>query len=195
VGFITFSATLSLINEVQAAAAAKKLIISDAGSISVLYEIDNLVLSGAIENFSAQQKNAAVDGSSIDFQKFQLALSDQTISDETQFFYRVDLVIKNLKYRVTGVKERQNQVPLTFGIESNLNEWLIIRSSIVQTVLVNQAENVPAASNFTEAAFGLGLKFKKMSIDGTLSGLVGSAQSGAVSPNQFLSQVALTSTF
>jgi len=193
-GFLTVSVTVPLLNQVEMGF-AKKINFFDAGSVSALYQIDNLMLSLMFENFSAQQKNLGVEASAIEFQNIQAGLTDKTDFNQNHFFYRVDVMIKNIKYKNLGTKEHENQVPLTFGIESEFNEWLTLRSSLKQTVLVSQLENISAAQNNTQAAFGMGFKFKNLTLDGTFSGLMGSAQSGALSGNQFLSEVAITSLF
>jgi hypothetical protein len=193
-GFLSLSLTMGLLNTVQTAA-AKYLNIYDAASFSALYEIDTLVLSASIENFTAQQKNVGIDQNAIEHQNIRLAFSDRTDLNQAFFFYRLDILINSTKYKALGNKERENQMPFTFGIESEYNNWLTLRSSIKQTMLISQFENKPATANNTQAAFGLGLKFNQMTLDGTLSGLIGSTQSGTLNGNQFLSEVALTSVF
>jgi hypothetical protein len=193
-GFLTLAMAIDLVNEVSAAA-NKKLSLTNSGSFSALYEIDNLTLSAVVQNFSASQKNTGILTNAFDSQEFQLAFSDRTDFDRNHFFYRIDILIKNLKYQITGLKERQNKLPMTLGLESDFSDWLVLRSSLQQTVLVNQFENQPAGENTTSAAFGAGFKFKNVIIDGTFSGLIGSAQSTALNPNNFLSQVAVTSQF
>lgn len=195
IGFLTLAMAVGLVNEAQTTGAAKKININDSGTVSILYEIDNLALSGSIENFSAIQKNSGVEANSIEYQNFQMALSDRTDFDNNHFFYRVDLTIKNLRYRNTSLKDRQNQLPLTLGIESEFSDWLVLRSSIQQTLLINQSENQPAAVHTTQAAFGAGFKFRDLIVDGTFTGLLGPAQTGELSAQQFLSQVAITSKF
>ena len=193
-GFITFSATAPLVNEVVTST-NKKLNFSDALTASVLYEIDTLVLSADVDNFYAEQKNSGNVVNSLEQQSFRLSLSETTHFEINKLFYRVDLQVKNLKYRLTDVKVRENKLPLTLGLESEVNTWLVLRTSIQQAVLIYQTENLPAAENSTLAAFGAGLKFKNIILDGTFSDLIGSAQTGSLSGNQFLGQVALTATF
>ncbi len=193
-GFLSVAMAVQLVNEVQDTS-AKKLNLNDSASMSVLYEIDNLVASGGIESFSATQKNSGVEVNSIEHQNFQMALSDRTDFDNNHFFYRVDLLVQSLKYKISDLKQHENQLSFTLGIESEYSDWLVLRSSLKQTLLINQFENVPAAGNNTQAAFGAGFKFDNFIIDGTFSGLIGSAQAGVLSGNQFLSEVAITSTF
>lgn len=193
-GFLTVSAAFQLKSEVVAAL-NKELSIKNSGSVSVLYEVDNFAISGEAETFSSDQMNTGSHLNQISYQTLQMALSDRTEFDQNQFFYRFDLIIKNLEYKISGLKEHQNQLPLTLGIESRQTEWLILRSSLQQTVFINQAENVPAESNSTQAAFGMGLRFKNLTLDGTLAGLIGPTQTGVIDTNQFLSQVSLTAIF
>ena len=193
-GFLTLSVALPLINQVESVA-AKKLNIADSSSVAVLYEIDNLTLSALFESFTATQNNSGLDVSALEYQSIEAALSDRTDFDRNHFFYKIDIVIKNLKLKTTSIKRHENQLPLTLGIESEYSDWLILRSSLKQTILISQIENVPSAQNNTQAAFGLGFKFKNLILDGTFTGLVGSAQTGVLSGDQFLSEVAITSWF
>ncbi len=193
-GFLTVSAAYQLKSEVVAAL-NKELSINNSGSVSVLYEVDNFAISGEAETFSSDQVNTGAHLNQISYQTLQMALSDRTEFDQNQFFYRIDLIIKNLEYKISSLKEHENQLPLTLGIESRQAEWLILRSSIQQTVFINQSENIPADVNSTQAAFGVGLRFKNLTLDGVLAGLIGSTQTGIVDANQFLSQVSLTAIF
>ncbi len=193
-GFLTLSGSFELINDVSATA-NKKLNIYDAASVSVLYEIDTLTLSGSIENFSAAQKNSGLDVSAIENQNISLAFSDRTDFNGSHFFYRIDVLIKNTKFKTLNQKEHENQIPMTLGIESEFSDWLVLRSSLKQTLLISQFESIPASENNTQAAFGAGFKFKNIILDGALSGLIGSAQTGALDGNQFLSQVGITASY
>ncbi len=87
-GFFTLSASLGLINDVVTAT-NKKLNIYDAASISLLYEIDALTLSAAVDNFSADQKNSGIEVSTIENQNIELAFSDRTDLNKTQFFKKI----------------------------------------------------------------------------------------------------------
>ena len=193
-GFLSFALNLPLVNDVTMAG-QKKINFSDSVSASVLYEIESLILSGSIQYFTVVQKNSGTEVTAIDFQNFEFGFSDRTDLDKSHFFYRVDVLIQNIKYKTTHLKDHLNQVPLTMGIESEFNEWLVLRGSVKQTFLISQFETAPNSENNTQAALGAGFKFKNILLDSTFSGLIGSAQTGALNGNQFLSQVAITSWF
>jgi hypothetical protein len=99
-----------------------------------------------------------------------------------------------------------------FGIETKTSDWLIIRGSIQQTVLLAQSKDdaafptgegylagangatndFSAAPNNTTAAFGVSLTMNNVAIDGTFKGLVGSSPNQQIDADNFLSQVGLT---
>ena len=95
-------------------------------------------------------------------------------------------------------------LPLTVGMEVDAATWLTLRGSVTQTTLINSskvenatsttAETAPGVSN-TIAAIGAGLKFNKLTLDGSLQGLTGSAATQDLNGNKLLTTVGVTYLF
>lgn len=102
------------------------------------------------------------------------------------------IIVSQLKYNYSNIRQRINQLPITLGIESRIKEWLKLRASIKQTAFLNKSEEVSAAENATQAAVGVGVLYDRLTVDGVLTGLTGKNASTQFNANDFLSQVSLT---
>ncbi len=96
------------------------------------------------------------------------------------------------------------QLPVTIGLESEAASWLVLRGSVVQTVIINSSKVETAGntsiefadgSNSTLASVGAGLKYDKLTLDGNFSGLTGSSAGQNLDGNNFLTQIGLTYMF
>ena len=121
-------------------------------------------------------------------------------NDGSEFFYGVGLNSTKSEDDVAPKNEESTMsLPVMVGIEANAATWLTLRGSVEQNVLISDSktenntgtvtEFAPGANTTTFAA-GAGLKFNKISIDGSL--LAGTQNLNA---NNMLGTVGLTYTF
>jgi hypothetical protein len=192
-GQISLAMDLGLENRVQAPR-TKYMKIIDSVAMRGLYEVDNFVISLEGSVFKGIQYNNDLESQNFDFQDFVLSLSDSSWMYEQLFFYRFDLSLEQIKYKLSTAQERHNKLPLTMGFESKVLAWLTLRASIQQTFILNNTQDKSAAENSTLAAMGLGLHFGKLSVDGTLTGLVGSTANQSLNENQFLGRLGFVYT-
>lgn len=98
--------------------------------------------------------------------------------DGSGFFYGARLSNVTTKEDVGDFKENDLKLPLWIGMEVDAASWLTLRGSVTQTLqlLNNEKEETAGATtlektpagNDTTVALGAGLKFNKITLDGTL---------------------------
>ncbi|MBC7456691.1 MAG: hypothetical protein H7235_00315, partial [Bdellovibrionaceae bacterium] len=118
-----------------------------------------------------------------------------TYNGNETIFYRINLETDQTKNRIVSLNNRIIRLPLTLGFESVLTDEIKLRSSIKQIVGVYQSDNFSAGLNTTSAAVGMGLNYKKITIDGTLQGLIGSTANQQLNANELLTETSLTYSF
>ena len=89
-------------------------------------------------------------------------------------------------------------------MEVDAGSWLTLRGSVTQSTLIANTKTetngtatteLSPGTNNTVASVGAGLKFNKLTLDGSLEGLTGGAQTQNLSSNELLSRVGLTYLF
>jgi hypothetical protein len=103
--------------------------------------------------------------------------------DGTEVFYGVGLT--NTTYKNDGatgaaddLEQKSLQMPIIIGMEAEANSWLTLRGSITQDVLLVDSEKTTVGSNTvaetnpgsnsTTFAAGAGLRFNKLTLDGSI---------------------------
>lgn len=143
-----------------------------------------------------------------------LGLVDSNVRDEDNFFWGVQVISTQISCNVNlslgcDKKFTNTVLPVWFGIEAQASEWLIVRATLKQSFLVNITKDdfgypLGAASgatgaissaapgaNDTVVSTGLGFKFKRLTLDGTLA----TSTTQTLNTSNFLSQVGLTYNF
>lgn len=126
--------------------------------------------------------------------------------DGNELFYGVALTSTNIKSE-TGTTETKTtalSLPITIGMEVDAASWLALRGSIKQSTLISNTKvetggvtgtELAPGTNNTVAAVGAGLKFSKLTVDGTLEGLSGTTANQQVNGTTLLGTVGLTYLF
>lgn len=125
-------------------------------------------------------------------------------NDGNEFFWGAGLNSALSKDDTADSKETSLSLPFIIGLEANAASWMTLRGSIQQNVLI-QNEKTEAAgvttaelspgANSTLASIGAGLKLGKVALDGSLTGLTGTAQTQQVNANSLFGTVGLTYAF
>ena len=122
-------------------------------------------------------------------------------NDGSEFFYGVGLNSTKTEDSL-GNKDESSEMslPVMVGIEANAASWLTLRGAVVQTVLISDSKTEDNTGTLTEKApgdntttftAGAGLKFNKVTLDGSL--LANGSQ--ALDANNMLGTVGLTYAF
>ncbi len=176
------------------------------------YSMDNLYVSGGISMAGFKTEDlSAVEQRKFDITKINVSALSSHKKDGNEFFYGVGLNNStakiNLAPAATDVKITSLTMPLWMGLEVDAASWLTLRGSITQKTLINSTKmettptagpndfNFAPAANSTEASVGAGLKWNKLTLDGSLTGLTGTAANQNVNGTDLLGQVGMTYMF
>lgn len=176
------------------------------------YAMDNLYFSGSIANAAFKTENtAAVEQRKVDNTEIKISALSSHKKDGNEFFYGAGLTSTTTKVGLTAlttdVKVTSLIMPISMGLEVDAASWLTLRGSITQNTLINSSkkETTPVAgvtdfefgpaANSTTASVGAGLKFNKLTLDGSLTGLTGSTASQNINGTDLLGQVGVTYMF
>lgn len=147
-----------------------------------------------------------------DFANIQLRTLNSTKVESNEIFYGAGFSQTNLKDKVTDKKLNRLHLPLILGFEAKATDWMMLRGSITQSILLTTFKDergYPAVSgittpattpptaqleysgepNTTSVAVGAGLKFGKVTIDGTLKDLMTSSGGQKLDGSNLLAQV------
>lgn len=134
-----------------------------------------------------------------DVMGFEVGFEDRSFSvDGADIYYGIKLTRISAKVSPTDTEQINLRLPAFIGMEYAAADWLTIRASFQQNVLFG-GDTVDSGTGKTESgvsadslvAAGLGLKYKSILLDGSLT----AASNGQVNGTQFLSQAALTYFF
>jgi hypothetical protein len=165
------------------------------------YWMDSVYLFG---NFSSagikEQTNAGVETLKYTATSYTLGALSSMKKDGSELFYSASLVSSETKDTVANTKTTSMSLPLLIGLELDAASWLTLRGSISQSTLIansktetagtTTAETAPGVNN-TTLALGAGLKFNKVTFDGTLA----TATTQQINTTNLLAQAGLTYTF
>ena len=171
------------------------------------YSMDNLYAFGEIKMVGFKTETAAaVETSDISNQKITLGALSSHKKDGNEFFYGASLANETTKNKVGNEqKTTAMSLPIWMGMEVDAASWLTLRGSVKQTTFINSTKtenNTPATTvdlapgaNTTEASVGAGLKWNKLTLDGSLTGLTGATAAQNLDGNALLGQVGVTYMF
>ncbi len=212
VGAWQFTAMSAFNNEVETA--ANKFDGSGGLSASLNYIGDNIE---AFASFAREPVKAEVAGVESEFhiiQTLRLGLVDSNTKEFNDLFWGGEINTTKVDCRrLSGTNCVQaylnTTLPVWFGFESQAATWLKLRSSVKQTVLVNQSRDevgypagfLAAATgglseftngpNSTTLNAGIGILFNRVTIDGTLT----AATNQQLNLTNFINQVSLKYIF
>ena len=169
------------------------------------YSMDNMYLFGnfVLAGFKAESA-AAVETKKYDSQSISVGALSSTKKDGNEFFYGVSLNSDTSKETVADTKTTALTLPLFMGLEVDAASWLTLRGSITQKTLINSTKTEAAGTttvekspntNSTAASVGAGLKWNKLTLDGSLTGLSGATASQNINGTDLLGQIGMTYMF
>jgi uncharacterized protein (UPF0216 family) len=191
----TFSTNVGLFNYVDDLATSGHLSINQSFMGALVFEMDDIHFIIDLSSSRVKHDVLMTEANSIELLNYKMGLVKTTYHGSETIFYRINLETDQIKNRLTSLNKKEIRLPLTLGFESVLTDEIKLRSSIKQTVGIYQNDDLSAGPNTTTAAVGLGLNYKKITIDGTLQGLVGPTANQQLSANQFLTETSLTYWF
>lgn len=200
-GAIDAAVGLGLINTAETATIKYK------GTLGVTaeagYTMDSMYMFGKVLAAGFKRELSGTETAKEDTTDIQLGVLSTVKKDGSEFFYGAKIVSTTVKDSVPDNKTTLLNIPIIMGLEVDANSWLTLRGSLTQKLVLldntkvetpstpaTNLETSPGA-NSTTAAFGAGLKFNKLTLDGTI--LAGGIQT--YSSANLLGQVGLTYMF
>ncbi|MGZ3691606.1 MAG: hypothetical protein ACXVAX_08885 [Pseudobdellovibrio sp.] len=170
------------------------------------YQMDSIYWVGNVATSGFKVENTA-GVEQLKFTGTQYAVGAETTvkKDSTALMYGAKIAMTDTKATAGGsdVKNTSTTLPVWISVEADAASWLTLRGSVTQTVLIDSTkqETTPVAggtdsefspgTNNTTVAFGAGLKFNKVTVDGTLS----TATTQVLNSNSLLTQVGMSYWF
>lgn len=170
------------------------------------YMMDSIYFSGEVSMGAAKFEVSDVEQAKVESTDISLNASNVRTKDNNTFFYGAGLAQSTAKITKPAAETKITSLsmPVWMGMEVDAASWMTLRGSITQSVLIADSktetdgvasEEFSPAANSTKAAMGVGLKFNKVTIDGTLEGLVGSTQAQSINGSNLLATVGATYMF
>ncbi len=125
-------------------------------------------------------------------------------AEGVDFFYGASYDMFTVKNKASSGDKKYDasQLPVFAGLEADATSWMVLRASVTQNFLLgtvkdefNSTGDADTVSNNTVVAAGMGLKFNKLLLDGTLSKASGSSATGDINGNNFLANASVTYMF
>ncbi len=156
-------------------------------------------------NYGSGEETPAGGGAKTTADDMNVMLGFQNVfvkSDEADIYYGIEyrMAKRTVEIGNTDFDAESIRLPAYFGIEYQAKEWAIIRASVRQNILIGSTKDEISAmattkkdgiAADTQVSAGLGLRFKNILLDGSLT----AANNGQINGNQFLSQASLTYNF
>ena len=176
-------------------------------SAGIGYKMEDWYFNAYIEAAGFKVEKAGTETAKLDYMSSALAAVKSHKVDGGNIFYGVTLAQDERKFKLVSgaeVKQTALTLPILVGFETEAASWLTLRGSVSQKTLINSskadvsgttAQEFAPGANSTVAAIGAGLKFNKLTLDGSLQGLTGDTQTQDLNSNKLLSQVGITYLF
>lgn len=200
VGDMTLGANLQLIAnaEKDVAGATKKYTGAPLAEVSMIkYFGDNYLHAGL--SYADMKAEGATD-EKIKNLGAEVGFVDRSLKNATRdLYYGIALAYADLDRE--GKHLKVMTLPLSIGVEHNLNTWAVARASLTQNFLLGSTKNeigttAPAdetdsIANNTTVSAGLGFNYSNVTLDGVLS----ASKTGDVNGNAVLANAGVTYKF
>lgn len=172
------------------------------------YRADDMYYYAQYDMSGAKLKSGTTEAAKLEGSGFKVGVTHSTKKDAVEFFYGAEYMTNTLKNKVTGGNKIEiSSLPLIVGLEADAANWLTFRGSVKQSIFVNNTKDTPATGAATQddvnaantvVAAGVGMKWNKFTVDGTLQGAMGGAANRGqfgLDGDNFLGNVAMTYNF
>ena len=175
-------------------------------SVAAGYTMENLYVYGDLAMVGAKMENQTTGAEIAKVEATRIAVGAVSShkKDGNEFFYGAKLASYEQKNKTNDNKVSTLMLPVIVGLEGEATSWLTLRGSLTQNVLIQNEKDTTGATtakefapgaNSTVAAIGAGLKFNKITVDGSLEGLTGNGANQDVNGANLLTTVGLTYMF
>lgn len=184
------------------AAAEAKLTGSTTAKLHGAYRMESMYYYAQYDMSGAKVAIANTDVAKFENSGIKLGVINTTKKDATEFFYGAEYMMNTFKEKESDRKVDSSSLPLIVGIEADAANWLTFRASVRQSIFVNNSKDQTGSATAnpeyvneenTAVAAGVGMKWNKFTVDGTLK----AATTGdfGLDGTHFLGNVAMTYNF
>ena len=164
---------------------------------------ETMYVNAGFKTGGAKLEDAAAEVADIAYTNITVGVTESIKKDGAEFFYGAGLLSASTEEKKSDTKITAMKMPLIIGLEAEANSWLTLRGSVTQTLLLVDSDKTATAgvasvetspgANSTTLAAGAGLKFNKVTVDGSI--LAGGSQVINATAGNLLGQVGLTYAF
>lgn len=168
------------------------------------YKMDTMYFFGKLDQAGAKEESVAgTEVMKATTQTLALGVVNSHKKDGNELFYSVALNQSAINSTYAPAAEGKTTVltlPITIGLEVEASSWLTLRGSVAQSTLINNTKieaggvattEFAPGTNSTTVALGAGLKFNKLTFDGTL----GTQTTQTVNTTALMAQAGMTYWF
>ncbi len=164
---------------------------------------ETMYVNAGFKTGGAKLEDAATEVADFSYTNITVGVTESIKKDGAEFFYGAGLLSTSSEEKTSTQKTTSMKMPLIIGLEADANSWLTLRGSVTQTLLLVDSDKTETAgvasvetspgANSTTLAAGAGLKFNKVTVDGSI--LANGSQVINAGANNLLGQVGLTYAF
>jgi hypothetical protein len=162
------------------------------------YYMDTVYLNASYKTASGTVDNTTATTLDADQTTMSIGAIDTLKKDGANFFYGISYDNQVTKNNLTSTKTDNTSLPLIVGIEAEAASWLTLRGSAKQDTGLLGGNKTDAGTDSnadaTTVAAGVGLKFNKFTMDGTLASTGGKLFDG-LGTNGVTANTSLTYNF
>lgn len=165
------------------------------------YVTETLYVNAGFNTGGAKLEDNSVEVGELVYTNITVGVTESIKKDGAEFFYGASLLSASAEEKKSTTKTTALKMPLIIGLEADANSWLTLRGSVTQTLLLVDSTKTETAgvasvetspgSNSTTLAAGAGLKFNKVTLDGSIL----ASGSQVINSANLLGQVGLTYAF
>lgn len=162
---------------------------------------DSLYVNAGFMSGGFKMEDNSAEVADVEYTNITAGVTESIKKDGTEFFYGAGLLSASAKEKTSDTKVTSLKMPLIIGLEAEANSWLVIRGSVTQNLLLVDSDKTTTAAttavetapgaNSTKLAAGAGLKFNKLTVDGSIL----AAGSQVINSANLLGTVGLTYAF
>lgn len=183
-------------------------------NLGLRYGIDNNKFGFDYTMWGVKRSNVAgTETDNHEYQNFKFQYVQTFAKDGEDFFYGVAIDSIAIKNKIADKKLSRLALPVWIGFENQSTDWLTLRASIKQTIYSQSKDETgytlnaidgafgvansdyDGEPNNTEVAAGMGLKFNKVTIDGTLKALTGKTAAQQINSANLMALAGMTYWF
>jgi hypothetical protein len=188
-------------SSIEATGGEIKAQMEPTSKIGATYAMDTVALLVEMNNSGVKVTNAGTEAAKVTYSDMAIAAANSIKKDGADFFYGTKYMTTTTKTSAGGTdtKTETSALPVWLGVEAEATSWMVLRAVVSQNFILGQTKTTEADSvaDNTTAAAGLGLKFGKFMVDGTLNAATNGNLNlgGGTNGDKFLTQASLTYTW